>query len=110
MVRDITPSAVVIENWAHKTCQRSQRVRLLLYELAVVADRGGARPWSIRAARIGRRRIMNALELLKSAFVRATKLRSRSIDVLNAALEVSLVAFSITHTPRRNTHTTSLWD
>jgi len=108
MVRDITPSAVVIENWSHKTYQRSQRVRLLLYEL--VADRGGARPWSIRAARLSRRRIMNALELLKSAFVRATKLHSRSIDVPNAALEVSLVAFSFTHTPRRNTQYDILWE
>ena len=42
MVRDIPPSAVVIENWFHESCRRSQRVRLLLYELAVVAHRGGA--------------------------------------------------------------------
>ena len=42
MVRDITPSAVVIENWFHESCRRSERVRLLLFDLAVVAHRGGA--------------------------------------------------------------------
>ena len=34
--------AVVIENWLHESCRRSERVRALLCEIAVVAHKGGA--------------------------------------------------------------------
>ena len=42
MLQEIKPSTVVIENWFHGSCRRSERVRLLLDEIAVIAYKGGA--------------------------------------------------------------------
>ena len=42
MIRDIKPVAVVIENWLHASCRRSERVRALLTDVAVLAHKGGA--------------------------------------------------------------------
>ena len=42
MLQEIEPTAVVIENWFHMSCRRSERVRLLLDEIAVIAHKGGA--------------------------------------------------------------------
>ena len=42
MIQEVRPGAVVIENWFHESCRRSGRVRELLFEIAVVAHKGGA--------------------------------------------------------------------
>lgn len=42
MIRDIKPAAVVIENWVHASCRRSERVRLLLWDIAVLASKSGS--------------------------------------------------------------------
>ncbi len=42
MVREIKPAVVVIENWLHASCRRSERVRALLNEVAVLAHKSGA--------------------------------------------------------------------
>ena len=42
MIQEVRPGAVVIENWFHESCRRSERVRELLFEIAVVAHKRGA--------------------------------------------------------------------
>jgi hypothetical protein len=42
MIRDIKPAAVVIENWVHASCRRSERVRVLLRDIAVQASKNGS--------------------------------------------------------------------
>ncbi len=42
MLSVIQPTVVVIENWFHASCRRSERVRLLLGEVAVLAYKNGA--------------------------------------------------------------------
>ena len=42
MIRDIKPAAVVIENWVHASCRRSERVRTLLLDISVLASKSGA--------------------------------------------------------------------
>jgi hypothetical protein len=42
MIHDIKPTAVVIENWAHASCRRSERVRVLLRDIAVQASKNGS--------------------------------------------------------------------
>jgi hypothetical protein len=38
MLRRIVPASLVIEDWEHKTCRRSLRVKLLLKEVAALAE------------------------------------------------------------------------
>lgn len=42
MIHDIKPAAVVIENWVHASCRRSERVRTLLWDIAVLTSKSGA--------------------------------------------------------------------
>lgn len=42
MLKDVRPTAVIIENWAHVSCRRSARVRDLLTEVVVLAHKRGA--------------------------------------------------------------------
>ncbi len=43
MLREIKPSAVVIEDWFHRSCRRSERIRVLLTEVAALANKSGAK-------------------------------------------------------------------
>jgi hypothetical protein len=42
LVKNAMPSTVVLENWFHESCRRSERVRQLLFDLFMVAHKGGA--------------------------------------------------------------------
>jgi hypothetical protein len=42
LVKNTMPSTVVLENWFHDGCRRSKRVRQLLFDLFMVAHKGGA--------------------------------------------------------------------
>lgn len=85
MIRDIKPAVVIIENWVHASCRRSERVRTLLLDISVLASKSGA------AAMVYSR------QHVRQAFGKAGK----SKDTIAAAIAAQLPALRPWLPPKR---------
>ena len=85
MLREIKPAVVVIENWLHASCRRSEWVRVLLNEVAVLAHKGGA----------------TAMIYSRWHIYRTFRMKGKSKDAIAAAIAEEVPALRPWLPPRR---------